>query len=294
MLRQWLNRIFGPTPNYAVGDTVQPVSGVRELMVITRIIIENDTPRLHCHWLDSVTQEKRERWFSESELEPFDWRRPMQSTSLSSRTMGLERRDDSVQFESQPAMEEFDGVDVQQGLSHLMGNQELFEKMLRKFADQQSDFVEEINRKITGGEWEEVRRMAHTLKGLAGTLGMTNLQSLSSQLETESLRRDAGALPAPVAQLSAELSKIIRSIRSTIKEHPSVVEVPKPSNLGSALDKLEKTLLDGNPDALRHLDGIGRIEGCERELGDLRKSVDAYRFDHASEVLRTIRNRIKA
>lgn len=94
MLKKVLQYVFGPTPRFLVGDSVEPVQGDRELMVVKEVVVERaKPPRLLCQWTDAKTNLRREALFDENELQPFDWYRPLKqerpavdSESLNSRS----------------------------------------------------------------------------------------------------------------------------------------------------------------------------------------------------------------
>jgi|GEM_PF-2563831 len=63
------------------------------------------------------------------------------------------------------------GIDLTAGLRGAAGKAPLFHKLLLRFRESQSQF-EPVFRAATGaGDWSEATRHAHTLKGLAGTIG---------------------------------------------------------------------------------------------------------------------------
>lgn len=78
MLKRLLQSVFGPTSRYVVGDSVQPVRGDRELMVVSKVLVGRDmNPRVVCRWVDSKSEQNREALFEENEIQPFDWYTPM-------------------------------------------------------------------------------------------------------------------------------------------------------------------------------------------------------------------------
>ena len=76
------------------------------------------------------------------------------------------------------------GIDTAVGLSRANGNVTLFKTLLDKFADNHGGCVVEIHAALKGGDPYLARRMAHTLKGVAGTIGALQLQALSEDVES--------------------------------------------------------------------------------------------------------------
>ena len=80
---------------------------------------------------------------------------------------------------------EKNGADVKNTLDRFMGKQELYVKFLNKYAD--STECQGLIDSIEKGDYEEAFKFAHTLKGVAGNLGLIPIQDLSSDI-TELLR----------------------------------------------------------------------------------------------------------
>ena len=102
------------------------------------------------------------------------------------------------------------GLNTQIGLTHAGGNATLYCSLLDKFrashAMAQADFEQMINNQDT----EQIYRMAHTLKGLAGTIGASRLQELSAELQQSLL------IPADFA---SELALVCKAIETWLSSY---------------------------------------------------------------------------
>jgi uncharacterized protein YodC (DUF2158 family) len=68
-----MHRIFGPTPKFKKGDSVQCVSG-DDLMVVQSVKIPKKSMIMYfCKWYDSKTKSTRTNIFREEQLRQFDW-----------------------------------------------------------------------------------------------------------------------------------------------------------------------------------------------------------------------------
>jgi two-component system, sensor histidine kinase and response regulator len=76
------------------------------------------------------------------------------------------------------------GIDIQTGLKTTYNNAKLFRKLLTKFTDNQKNFEKDFYHALKNTDMEESSRLAHTLKGVAGNLGMIELQQTTLLLET--------------------------------------------------------------------------------------------------------------
>ncbi|ADC61442.1 ATP-binding protein [Allochromatium vinosum] len=75
------------------------------------------------------------------------------------------------------------GLDADFGLRCVGGKRELYVRMLHKLVDGHRDDMVHLRAHLAAGAREEAQRLAHTLKGAAGTLGAVELQRAAAELE---------------------------------------------------------------------------------------------------------------
>ena len=114
---------------------------------------------------------------------------------------------------------DIDGLDVRAGLRHVAGNAASLLSLLRQFVRDQSAAADEIRRALDAADQATAERLAHTVKGVAGTLGARALQAAAAELELvirehaapalldQALAAFAGALAALVGELEAKLPR---------------------------------------------------------------------------------------
>ena len=76
------------------------------------------------------------------------------------------------------------GLDTQLGLQRVMHKRPLYVRLLHMFASTRDGIVEEVTRALDAADWTTATRYAHTLKGVAGNIGASNLQAHAAELET--------------------------------------------------------------------------------------------------------------
>ena len=76
-----------------------------------------------------------------------------------------------------------EGFDVATALQQLAGSEKLYLSVITKFAKMYADLPDTIQTALDQGDLEKVQRDAHTVKGLAGTLGHGGLRDVAAQLE---------------------------------------------------------------------------------------------------------------
>lgn len=72
------------------------------------------------------------------------------------------------------------GVDVEDALARVLGNEALLEQLLQVYARDTS--VTELARAVEAGDVKGARAAAHALKGVAANLSMTALSDLAARM----------------------------------------------------------------------------------------------------------------
>jgi two-component system sensor histidine kinase/response regulator len=106
------------------------------------------------------------------------------------------------------------GLDTATGLRRMMGNAPVYMSLLRKFADRQEPARREIEELRQTGDREAAERLAHTLKGVAGTIGADLLASQAQRVEAV-IRAGAGPpdIDAELVKLGEALDALITELR---------------------------------------------------------------------------------
>lgn len=74
-------------------------------------------------------------------------------------------------------------VDLQFGVTQLSGNRTLFISLLGKFKEEYLNVNDKLEQFLANKELQEVKHIVHTLKGVAGNLGMKLLHQASKDFE---------------------------------------------------------------------------------------------------------------
>lgn len=102
-------------------------------------------------------------------------------------------------------------VDVARALERVLGNRNLLARVLARFRDEYRDAARAIGAAHAAGEFEEARRLAHTLKGAAAMIEASALHRAALALELR-LRERSHESTAHLAQLESELERVMRSL----------------------------------------------------------------------------------
>ncbi|MBF0421851.1 MAG: response regulator [Magnetococcales bacterium] len=189
-------------------------------------------------------------------------------------------------------------IDTATGLLHVSGNLELYRRLLTDFVHNQGASLERL-RSLMGAHDQAATREAHTLKGLAGTIGALRLQASAASLEEclgAGRYQEALGLLGPLQNHMAEVLEEIDALPPlTSREEGGEAESvwTSAAALGAWLDRLEPLVLSRQArpcldllDQAQHF----RLPPEWRQQGDqLALKLRKYRFKEAQGVLLQLR-----
>jgi two-component system, sensor histidine kinase and response regulator len=184
--------------------------------------------------------------------------------------------------------ETIDGLDVAAGLRRVLGNETLYVSLLRKFIAGQKDAPARLGEMINAGNLEDAERLAHTMKGVAGTIGATRLQSAAADLEQSLHERQAWEALSP--RLEAH-GKAVRDLLSSLElslppDSPNVAQVDA-ATLDALCERLHLLLAESDAQALDLLMENSELlrAAFPTQFRALKKTVEAFDYEAALEVL---------
>lgn len=106
---------------------------------------------------------------------------------------------------------ELPGIDASIGLKSAANKESLYRRLLAKFPANQGGFEQEFSASLANGDMPSCQKSAHTLKGLAGTLGMVNLMGYAADLE-KACADQPDSIEAHLKTVVTELNKVLDGI----------------------------------------------------------------------------------
>jgi CheY-like chemotaxis protein len=194
-------------------------------------------------------------------------------------------------------VENLDGVDVTDGLKRVAGNRTLYRNLLLKFLQSQEQAAEDIRAALAAGDGLRAERIAHTVKGVAGSIGAKELQAAAGTIETHLQQTDA-----PFPDLSVFETALRRVISSIASFQPAGTEgsvlqpVRDSASIIPKLAHLESLLKDDDFDARNVIEELLPLFQHSQHAGlfeALRKKVTSYDFDAALAEFQTIKAAIE-
>jgi len=194
---------------------------------------------------------------------------------------------------------EIAGIDHADGLKRVAGNRQLYRYLLEQFAAKQGDAAAQISTALERGDLKLAERIAHTVKGVAGNIGITEVQSVAQELE-KALRDGEGKVLALLVEFASLMSAQVRAIENALRDSATARKEgvqPSPFNAQAADEAIARlrTLLEASDgdteESFRCLqDAVaGTIE--KQYLDGLSTSIDDFDFEVALVKLNEIAKR---
>jgi HPt (histidine-containing phosphotransfer) domain-containing protein len=115
-------------------------------------------------------------------------------------------------LEEDQKMVNYDGIEFDVGVNNVLGDQELFKEILVMFYQDHHLDGEKLQSAIESKDIDSVKHLAHTLKGVACSVGAMDLFEVTKALDmaiNENKQEDIDGL---FSQLSPELNRVMKGI----------------------------------------------------------------------------------
>jgi PAS domain S-box-containing protein len=185
---------------------------------------------------------------------------------------------------------EIEGIDVAGGLKRVAGNNRLYRDLLTQFATKQCEAATQVSAALETGDRKLAERIAHTVKGVAGNIGLGQISTFAEKLE-RAIRDADSAVPALLEEFTAVLHRQIQAIQRamdnvtpsqpTERERSAAFDTGAASTavtrLRALLEASDGDASDAFPTVERIL--VGAVE--KRQLGALGAAISEFDFEGA-------------
>ena len=190
------------------------------------------------------------------------------------------------------------GLDVNAGLRHTQ-SMTLYRKLLMQFVHNERDTPTRLLQAMQAGDWALATRQAHTLKGVAATLGAPSIAQHAAQLESLlSPHMKAGtssggqvttvphALEAACCALHAELGPLLMHIAATL-ETPKTPQTSARTDARALLQTIVGLAQEGDASALDLMQQHRELleQTWPQPIQDGAELLSNYEFVQAAEIL---------
>ena len=217
------------------------------------------------------------------------WLRPQPKSAPESQAPAKKSGDEVL-------LPEITGINLVDGLKRVAGNRRLYRDLLGQFADKQGDAAAQISAALKGGDQKLAERIAHTVKGVAGNIGISGVQTAAQKLE-KAIREGHDSVPALLDEFATTLGNQVHAIehamRASAPAAPAEAQSSrfKPEAASGAIARLRVLLeaSDGDTEeAFRSLQDAVSGAVAKTQLDALKASINDFDFEAALAKLREI------
>jgi signal transduction histidine kinase/CheY-like chemotaxis protein len=183
-------------------------------------------------------------------------------------------------------------LNIDVGLNSTQGNQALYQKLLVKFYISNSTFSQSFSQALSADDQSTALRLAHTLKGVAGTIGAQQLQSVAGTLENACENKATKAeLMLLQEQVEIALEPILQGLSNFDPNDTIVNDKTQTLDLVALkiiLIKLRNLIEEDDAEATFIIHELNALPGIAQHSHTLRKltnAIDSYDFDEGLERL---------
>ncbi len=192
-------------------------------------------------------------------------------------------------------------LDADNALKRVGGNENLYLDILRKFAAGQGDAPGRITSALRDGDRHAAERIAHTVKGLAGTIGALKLQTMAAGLE-RSIRDNAPPEQTgrELQEFSGELARLLAALGQVLDGQDNgdvkreAAPPDDPHTIRDVVNRLADYLRESDSTSSDYVAEYRRMLAATfspEELARLERHIGAYDFDAALDTLRAMMDR---
>jgi CheY-like chemotaxis protein len=219
------------------------------------------------------------------------WISPRDADGAPESPAPVTRRNDSDRQGLEDALRGVPDLNVADGMRRVLGRPELYRQVLQRFVASHGPGRDVLGNALQAQDYPTAERLAHTLRGVSGSIGSMRVPGLAGQLESqiharaapETLREIAGALHLALGELVRGLAAALGPAGEPV---PAAVTA-SPQECDAAVRQLTVMLQDNDAGAMDLLrtQGAALRTVLSGDFDALHAAVDAYDFDAALGLL---------
>jgi signal transduction histidine kinase/DNA-binding response OmpR family regulator/HPt (histidine-containing phosphotransfer) domain-containing protein len=198
------------------------------------------------------------------------------------------------------------GIDTITGLRRAAGKEEVYLKLLRTFVENYGSFKAKANQLQTQNRLDETGMLLHTLAGVSGNIGITEVYKLAQELTLEfKLHIKGGSLNfTPILQNKLEeVANVLEIYLDRIHVFLGTLEIASTNNkqdvsdaeLDEMLKKLEIAIVDNDPVSIEQcsflIENIKLNDALVGLLMDVSTSINNFDFEEAMDKFNTLKTK---
>jgi signal transduction histidine kinase/CheY-like chemotaxis protein/ligand-binding sensor domain-containing protein len=182
------------------------------------------------------------------------------------------------------------GLNTADGLRRVAGNKKLYRKLLQQFSSTEADAPQRIAAALAGNDRALAERLAHTVKGVAGNIGATAVQTAAANLE-KGIKGSAAEAEIEVWRAALEecLAHLVQGLKTALDgAEGEAAEAGDPEQVKAAVEQLSRYLAESDAAAIDYFESVAphlRILFGSDEFQHFASLVENYAFSEAYEEL---------
>ncbi|TNF99646.1 MAG: response regulator, partial [Gammaproteobacteria bacterium] len=188
------------------------------------------------------------------------------------------------------------GIDIEAGLQRVGGNPKLFKKLLGEFYIDHGEDIAAIRNALEQNDNATAQRLAHTIKGVAATIGASELNLKAKDLETAIKQGEMENVSELVEQLAVVMAPVLDGLATlvpaeTAGEQSESAEPVSAEEANQLLNELAEMIEEMDPDAEEKAADITQQLGDQADrqlLKQLTQQVSGFEFEEAADTLEKI------
>ncbi|WP_432467269.1 transporter substrate-binding domain-containing protein [Agarivorans sp. Z349TD_8] len=184
-----------------------------------------------------------------------------------------------------------DGLDSQWGITRVGGNAQLYQKLLSDFYSRHHQELETLSQACRLQQFDDVKRIIHTIRGVAGNLGAKSLEQAATDFEPLIAQAEQAFASQQWQEFQHQFKHLFEQLASSLAPPSSAPEIVSQSpttvlntSAEALLTPLRELLEEGNPQAKK------TITEFENKLprilyDELVRLINEFEFDNALTVL---------
>ncbi len=181
------------------------------------------------------------------------------------------------------------GIDLSLGLRRTNGGRQLYLRMLNMFTAGHGNAWAEIRQALDAGDQAAAERLAHSVKGVAGTIGAAHLQECAAGLEQAIRNRhEPETVEEQLRTFQGALREVVTGLEATLPPPPDAIHPP---GSGEDFHVVRRTLIgllkDDDCTACDYFETHSALFGdaLPGEFASIRAAIRGFDFEAALAVL---------
>jgi CheY-like chemotaxis protein len=194
------------------------------------------------------------------------------------------------------------GIDIDEGLRRVGGNRKLYRKLLVEFCQDHREDARAISEALDSSDEKTAQRLAHTIKGVSGSIGAGDLFSAAEKLDAALKKKQRDTYDNLLSDLQDTLTpvmqglEVLAALAETQETAPPDTEPVDPEVLTSLLDELQTLLEEMDPEAEEKVATLKTkfvTEGAQKLVKKLSRQVGEFEFEDAQKTLASLREKLE-